>query len=688
MRALFWLPVLALTFGLSFWQTRLAIANGLSYLDLFSWPTFLVLAFWLSHSFVTQIAGWLRMLRLGWHSEAPEEAPADASADRTPHIPGAAGRTALIMPVYNEGIRRIFAGIAAMRDDLARSGRADAFDIYILSDSTKPDAWLAEIAAWRQERARLDGGPALYYRRRIKNDRKKIGNIEHWLEHHGGAYAFMMVLDADSIMTADSILALEARIAARPDVALVQSPPRLARGRTAFARMLQFAGMVMGSICAHGIAVWSGERSNYWGHNAIIRTVAFAQCCGLPQLPGPAPFGGDVMSHDFVEAALLQRGGWKVLMAADIAGSYEESPPSVGDFLKRDARWCQGNMQHGVLLFAKDLSLTSRLFFFFGILSYLSGLLWLIFLLATALDTLPGEPWIYTYDEAGLPQLVGKPTLWFEAGLLLVATMTLLLAPKFVALLPWRRLRPARFPGRPASRPIAGVVMEILVTALLAPAMMFYHSMFVIQAFLGRKVGWETQNRDAQAETLASYVRRLWGFSLLGLAVATASFLYHPPFFMWGAPIWLGLIVHPALVFWLDSEAAGQRLRRRGLWLQEIETAPPAVMKRLEEHLVRIPDYDPRLLLEQTIADSRASADHRRLLELSGIDLTALPLGEAETVARKFVYVGADSLTEPEKRILLQNPRVLEQLHITYWKERLVEQMRKAQCAALAEEQP
>lgn len=671
---LFWLPVAVLTFALSFWQTRIAIGNGLSFLDLFSWPTFLVLSFWLSFSFVTQMAGWLRMLRLGWQSEA-----ADPTQPPAPHSPGAAGRTALIMPVYNEGTRRIFAGIAAMRDDMARSGHADAFDIYILSDSTKPDAWLAEIAAWRQERGRLPGAPALYYRRRIKNDRKKIGNIEHWLEHHGGAYTFMIVLDADSIMTADSILALEERIARRPDVALVQSPPRLARGRTVFARMLQFAGMVMGSICAHGIAAWSGERSNYWGHNAIIRTVAFAQCCGLPQLPGPAPFGGDVMSHDFVEAALLQRGGWKVLMAADIAGSYEETPPSVGDFLKRDARWCQGNMQHGVLLFAKDLSLTSRLHFFLGILSYVSGLLWLIFLVATALDTLPSEALHVTYDELGLPQIVGKQVLWFEASMLLIAVMTLLLGPKFIGLLPWRRLRAARFPGRPASRPIAGVFMEIVTTALLAPAMMFYHSLFVIQAFLGRKVGWEAQNRDAAAETLRSYVGRLWGFSAMGLAVAVLSFLYHPPFFAWGSPIWLGLIVHPALVWWLDSEAAGQRLRRRGLWLQEIETRPPAVMKRLEEHLARIPAYDPRLLLEQTVADSRASADHRRLLQLSGIDLATLPAGEAQTVARKFVYVGADSLTEPEKRILLQNPAVLEQLHITYWKERLVEQMRKAQ---------
>src|SRR5690606_39026581 len=165
---------------------------------------------------------------------------------------------------------------------------------------------------------------------------------------------------------------------------LIQTVPSLVNAQTLMARSQQFAMRAYGQIFGTGLAWWSGGAGNFWGHNAIIRVAAFAAHAGLPELPGKGPLGGHILSHDFVEAALLRRAGWRVEIAPEIEGSYEESPPTLDDLVARDRRWAQGNLQHLKLIGARGLDPASRAHIFSGVMGYASALLWFSLILVSA----------------------------------------------------------------------------------------------------------------------------------------------------------------------------------------------------------------------------------------------------------------------------------------------------------------
>src|SRR5688572_21434605 len=330
---------------------------------------------WLSLSFMTALAGFL-VIVLGL-KRSIVAIPSDAEAKALPK-----GRSAILVATYNEAPERIFGMALATLKELEASGHGEAFDIFILSDTTDPDIWVHEEAAFKAARARPTNGPRLYYRRRPTNTGKKAGNIADWCRRWGPAYDYMIVLDADSLMTGESLAKLAHIMDRAPDIGLCQTVP-VAMGRnTLFARMQQFAGSAYGPIMAAGLAFWHRGTGNFWGHNAIIRVRAFMESAGLPQLPGSPPFGGQILSHDFIEAALMCRAGWRVCMAPELKGSYEEIPPSLIDFAIRDRRWCQGNLQHSRIITAKGLKPLSRIHLGMGIMAYLSALIWLVFLIA------------------------------------------------------------------------------------------------------------------------------------------------------------------------------------------------------------------------------------------------------------------------------------------------------------------
>src|SRR6202042_2078774 len=227
--------------------------------------------------------------------------------------------------------------------------------------------WIAEEAGFLALRERTGGDARIFYRRRPRNTARKSGNIAEWMRRFGGAYQQFLILDADSLMPGETLVRLVGAMERHPDVGLAQTLPIIPGASTLFARMQQFAGRVYGPLIAHGIAWWHGAEGNYWGHNALIRTRAFAEQAGLPELRGRRPFGGHIMSHDFVEAALLRRAGWSVWMVPALAGSYEEGPPNVPDMAIRDRRWCQGNLQHMAVLPARGLYWLSRMHMLVGI---------------------------------------------------------------------------------------------------------------------------------------------------------------------------------------------------------------------------------------------------------------------------------------------------------------------------------
>lgn len=247
------------------------------------------------------------------------------------------------------------ARLLAIGEDLQQAGAGGRFDIFVLSDTTNPKIWVKEEKIWLEakrilesgsfgaesrsdtEAAGRSGGTAggaglhIYYRRRAQNTARKSGNIEDFCNRWGAEYDFMLVLDADSLMTAETIVKMARLMEANPHAGIIQASPQMVNSTSMFARMQQFAGKVAGPVVGAGLAYWQAGNSNYWGHNAIIRTRAFIDCCGLPKLKGKGPFGGFILSHDFVEAALIARGGWSAWLLPELKGSYEECPPSMID---------------------------------------------------------------------------------------------------------------------------------------------------------------------------------------------------------------------------------------------------------------------------------------------------------------------------------------------------------------------
>ena len=327
---------------------------------------------WIALPFVSGLAGFI-ILWCGRSGSGLTMAPLAA-------VPPLTTRTALLMPIYNEAPQRICAGLQAIYEELEALGVLAQFDFFILSDTTEPDVWLQEEAAFAALRCRTGGERRIFYRHRVHNTRRKAGNIADFCQRWGARYAHMVILDADSLMSGETLVRLTAAMEAHPEAGLLQTLPLVVNRHTLFARLQQFAARLYGPLIATGLAYWHVGDSSYWGHNAIIRTRAFMDHAGLPDLPGQPPFGGLILSHDFVEAALMRRAGWKVYLLPEIGGSYEESPPSLIDFAERDRRWCQGNLQHSRLLLTRGFYWLSRFHLATGIMSYLASPIWLVFI--------------------------------------------------------------------------------------------------------------------------------------------------------------------------------------------------------------------------------------------------------------------------------------------------------------------
>jgi len=428
-------------------------------------------------------------------------------------------RTAIALPVYEEDCEAWAANLQAMGEDLAARGHGGEFDIFVLSD-TRDDAVAAREERMRDLLARRLP-MAVHYRRREENTGKKAGNVADFARRWAGRYDYMLVLDADSLMDGATVVELVRTMQSNPGAGLIQTAPRLARRRSLFARLQQFSAALMGPMAATGQALWQGGDGNFWGHNALIRCSAWTECAHLPRLAGRAPFGGPIMSHDFVEAALLRRGGWGVWMLPDLGGSWEETPPGLLSHLTRDRRWCQGNLQHMRVLAWPKLHPISRLHLVLGIATYAVAPLWLALVLGGAILGLTGD---LHFDP-------------FLASGALAASATLLFAPKMLALLDVlldRTRRRAMGGGLPVA---FSTLAETAMTIFLAPAVLFFHARFLLELLAGRVGGWDRQNRG---ETVPSW-SELFVWCRLHLAGAAALAALAVTVAPGGLDVWLML---------------------------------------------------------------------------------------------------------------------------------------------------
>jgi membrane glycosyltransferase len=519
--------------------------------------------------------------------------------------------SAIVIPVYHEDADAVFARIRVMYRALERSGRLGSFEFFVLSDSQDPAHRRGESQAWFDACLDLQAFGRLFYRRRARNLGRKSGNIEEFCRRWGGRYDYMIVLDADSVMCGDTLVEMVRRMQADPGLGLIQARPVSVRGASLFARLQQFAGATYGELMTRGLAWFVGESGTYWGHNAIIRMRAFTACCALPALPGREPLGGQILSHDFVEAALLLRAGWRVRFDPDLGGSFEEGPPSLIDHAARDRRWCQGNLQHAYILFAKGLHPMSRLNFLAGIMSYLSGPLWLLFIgLAVAA--------IFAGGSAALPA-AWSPAAWSPAAWsfgrpmllgVLGFTGVLLFGPKLISLAYVLADRERRRAQGGALRLVAGVLLESLFGVLLAPIMMALHTRFVAAILAGWSSGWGPQRRDADGTYWRDALAAHGIDTLLGFGLAAASFVFLPEIFWWLLPVAAGLILSIPLSVFTSRAAWGRGARALGLFAIPAETAPPRELAELE-----------RLLAdetEETTAVAPLPSLARRPLEIAG----------------------------------------------------------------------
>ena len=458
-------------------------------------------------------------------------------------------KTALLFPIYHEDPERIALTVKQLDAELQAIGLERHFDVFVLSDSRTDEARVAEIAAF--SKLKQGSSLAVHYRYREQNTSKKAGNIADWVTRHGGGYSHFVIFDADSQMSADLLARLASAMEKNHDTGLIQTVPRLTGAASWFATANQFANNVYGPAFAAGFAAWQGPSGNYWGHNAIIRTKVFAASAGLPILQGPRPFGGHIQSHDFVEAALIRRAGWRVDLITSAEDTREEGPPTMIDMAVRDRRWMQGNIQHLAVVTAGGLSAISRAHLLFGIFAYVSSALWAL-LLVTGL-------WLISYDQSRLTAYFSSekslfpnwPTFDPDAGLqVLLGTLFVLFVPKVAGALSYivrHKLNVARSLGV-----FAGTVLETLISTLFAPVMMMVHVRGLIEILAGRDSGWTTQRRTASGVSLPDAIGFHWLHVAVGITLAGAalSMSLHTALFM--LPVLAGLLLSP-IVTWLGS---------------------------------------------------------------------------------------------------------------------------------------
>ena len=529
---------------------------------------FSLLFAWVSAGFFTALMGFWVLWRGDRHA---------LSARSAGHGPiDAAARTALVMPICNEQVATVFAGLRATWEALDASSAAGLFDLYVLSDTNDPDIRAAELAAWAQLRRDAGNGERIFYRWRQRRTKRKSGNVADFCRRWGRDYRYMIVLDADSVLSGDCLETLVRLMEANPRAGILQTAPQTAGLTTVHARSQQFAARVAGRLYTAGMQFWQLGESHYWGHNAIIRVAPFMQHCALAPLAGRGGLSGEILSHDFVEAALMRRAGYHVWLVNDLAGSYEQQPPNLIEELLRDRRWCQGNLQNVRLIAEPGLHPVHRAMLLTGALAYLSAPLWLGFVLLGA------GLWVFGYEPAAgagaaLPLAVAP--LW-------LATALMLSLPRVLGVLAIVLRGEQRTYGGTGAL-VRSTLLEGALSVLQAPVRMMAHTLFVVVALSGLRLDWKSPPREATDVRWSDAAGR---FAVLGLSVTTVAllaFLVQPLAIVWLSPMIVPLLLAVPLAVLTGRATIGDRLLARGLLLTPEEYQTPVVLQRAWAHARR-----------------------------------------------------------------------------------------------------
>ncbi|GAB3625301.1 Glucans biosynthesis glucosyltransferase H [Pandoraea terrae] len=621
----------------------------------FSVLTLFVLLFgWVSAGFWTAVMGFFTLLFGGDRYMISRMAAGDAPIE-------AQARTAIVMPICNEDVARVFAGLRATYESLAKTGDLDRFDVFILSDSNDTNICTAEVDAWQSLCRAVDGFGRIFYRRRQRRVKRKSGNLDDFCRRWGGAYRYMVVLDADSVMSGECLTKLVRLMEGHPSAGLIQTAPLAAGRETFYARVQQFAGRVYGPLFTAGLHYWQLGESHYWGHNAIIRMKPFIEHCALAPMPGKGALSGPILSHDFVEAALMRRAGWGVWIAYDLQGSYEEMPPNLLDELKRDRRWCQGNLMNFKLFMAEGMHPVHRAVFVTGVMAYISAPLWFLFLILSTC--------LLAKHTLVVPEYFSAPRqlfpLWPEwhperAVALFTATATMLFLPKILAVvLIWVK-GAKRFGG---ALPVTlSMIIELVFSALLAPVRMLFHTQFVLAALTGIAIQWKSPPREDAETHWGEAFRRHGLHTLLGAAWGGIVYWLNPNFIWWLMPIVGAMMLSIPLSVFSSRVSLGRGLKRLSLFLIPEESWPPKELRWTEKYALETrpgPDFIA------TVVDPIANA-----LACATVPPTHDDPRHRATRAKQVesaLLMGPKRLSGAQKWALINDPRALSQLHAAVW---------------------
>lgn len=557
--------------GLLLWLGQILGANGWSVVDALIFLCFAIAAPWSVLGVWNALIGvWLLHTS---HDPLAQVSPFAKAGDVMTPV---TSKTAILMTIRNEEPARAFARLTAIKESIDATGSGASFSYFVLSDTDDEDVAAAEAAAFAHwQLVCAEDTARLFYRRRETNEGFKAGNLRDFCARWGDDFEFMIPLDADSLMSGETILRLVRIGEAYPRLGILQSLVVGAPTTSAFARIFQFGmrhGMRPYTI---GSAWWAGDCGPFWGHNALVRIAPFRAHCELPLLPGAPPFGGPILSHDQVEAVLMRRAGFEVRVLPEESGSWEDNPPTVLEFTRRDLRWCQGNMQYFHLLGLKDLQPMSRFQLLWAIMMFIGIPAWTAIIALAAIKPLDGE------DTALFP---AGSALGFYAVFLLMY-----LAPKlagFVDIVLTRNgLR--RYGG--GVRFAAGAIVEILFSFLLGAATTFRTGLFMIGLVFGRTVVWSGQARDAHALSWATAARGLWPQTAFGIVILSIAGLLAPAIIVPSLPLTLGYIVAIPFAVISTSPWLGKWLERIGLCAIPEENSPPLILLRLNAPQVSEP---------------------------------------------------------------------------------------------------
>jgi membrane glycosyltransferase len=543
-----------------------------------------------------------------------------------------------------------------MWHSLERQGQLQHFDFYILSDSNQPDRWVEEEAAWISLCLKLNAFGKIFYRKRRQSINGKSGNVADFCRRWGKRYRYMIVLDADSIMTGQIMVRLTRAMEANPQIGILQTVPHNVLGKSLFRRIFQFSGRLSSGLFSQGVSFAQFSSGSYWGHNAIIRIAPFVLFCDLPELPVPDPKRRHILSHDTVEAALMQKAGYEVWLAYEELGSYEEGPPSLTDMLVRDRRWCSGNLQHFWFLFARGITLGSRIHIYMGLMAYLSSPLWLIDVIATSIAAYYHMLFLVVAGPEEMASISNGPRIE-----LMILTITILFAPRLLGLL--TNLPKAMSFGNPFGLVIS-TILDTLISIIMAPVFMAFHSIFVILITLGLQIKWNTQNRSDSGLTFWSCLQTYGWLSVLGALGLYAALDFLQANGWWLAPIFLGWILAPFMAWFTSQELPGRWARALNLFVTPEESHPPAEIQGLSEN-ESTGNYP---LWTDVLINPYIHALHLSILrQRSASSEAETPSSELMAMGEKLLSQGGGCLSTKDVLKLLWDADTLTWLHEELW---------------------